>query len=307
MSPLSHASAAALAAIAAAAAAAAAGDDTRIEHYATAMDQGRVAAMNMLEMNKPFTSIPFFWTMVFGKGLRYVDFGLTLLACVSSLRRHMQLCCCLELMCLGGSPVFLHVHISVSLTVSMYLSLFRLYIFLLGTLAMGRGMMMSSSRETSPRCSLLPTIRKARRQAPWKPSPLSYLLHAEKERISNGSVACLLSPFVVFDLCVPSCLFLPFAATPFFLCLLSLLQVIAAATMGRDPVCVAIGEALQRNIMPTATELRAGLQNSQDILKRLEVHSSPCGCCLCCCCCGCWRRLGNKDVLSFLSSCRKLR
>lgn len=61
-----------------------------------------------------------------------------------------------------------------------------------------------------------------------------------------------------------------------------LYQVIAAATMGKDPVCVAIGEAMNLNIMPTATELRMGLQNSQDILKRLKVQRqdiSPAACC----------------------------
>ncbi|KAL8430496.1 hypothetical protein ACSSS7_005884 [Eimeria intestinalis] len=51
------------------------GDETRIEHYATAMDLGRSAAANMLDLQQPFTGLPFFWTMVFGKGLRYVGDG----------------------------------------------------------------------------------------------------------------------------------------------------------------------------------------------------------------------------------------
>lgn len=48
------------------------GDEIRIEHYAAAMDQGRVAAANMLGLQKPYTELPFFWTMAFGKGLRSV-------------------------------------------------------------------------------------------------------------------------------------------------------------------------------------------------------------------------------------------
>ncbi|KAL8273113.1 hypothetical protein Esti_002871 [Eimeria stiedai] len=51
------------------------GEETRIEHYATAMDLGRSAAANMLELQQPYTGLPFFWTMVFGKGLRYVGNG----------------------------------------------------------------------------------------------------------------------------------------------------------------------------------------------------------------------------------------
>jgi hypothetical protein len=36
------------------------------------MQQGRVAALNMLNKHVPFNEIPYFWTMVFGKSLRYV-------------------------------------------------------------------------------------------------------------------------------------------------------------------------------------------------------------------------------------------
>ena len=50
------------------------GDDVkvRIEHWDVAMDQGRVAARNMLggELRTPYTTVPFFWTSVFGKSIR---------------------------------------------------------------------------------------------------------------------------------------------------------------------------------------------------------------------------------------------
>ncbi|OEH76992.1 hypothetical protein cyc_07899 [Cyclospora cayetanensis] len=130
------------------------GQETRVEHYATAMDQGRAAAANMLGLNKPFTALPFFWTMVFGKGLRYIGNGA------------------------GFEDVIIE-----------------------GDLA--------------------------------KMQFVAYYTKGEK-------------------------------ASP------NKLAVIAAATMGKDPVCVAIGEAMQANIMPTATELRMGLQNSQDILNRVK-------------------------------------
>lgn len=48
------------------------GQELRVEHWDVAMQQGRVAAMNMLDKNIPFNEIPYFWTMVFGKSLRYV-------------------------------------------------------------------------------------------------------------------------------------------------------------------------------------------------------------------------------------------
>lgn len=46
--------------------------NVRIEHWDVAMDQGRVAARNMLggELRKPYTTVPFFWTSVFGKSIR---------------------------------------------------------------------------------------------------------------------------------------------------------------------------------------------------------------------------------------------
>jgi len=47
------------------------GHDTRIEHWDVAYQQGRVAAQNMCGKHVPFANIPFFWTMIFGKSLRY--------------------------------------------------------------------------------------------------------------------------------------------------------------------------------------------------------------------------------------------
>lgn len=48
------------------------GELTRIEHWRTALQQGRTAAHNMAGNRKAYTAVPFFWTMQFGKSLRYV-------------------------------------------------------------------------------------------------------------------------------------------------------------------------------------------------------------------------------------------
>ncbi|MCW5960683.1 MAG: FAD-dependent oxidoreductase [Pyrinomonadaceae bacterium] len=48
------------------------GELTRIEHWRTAMQLGNTAAQNMIGMQKPFTSIPFFWTTQFDATLNYV-------------------------------------------------------------------------------------------------------------------------------------------------------------------------------------------------------------------------------------------
>ncbi|CDJ37968.1 Related to putidaredoxin reductase, related [Eimeria tenella] len=126
------------------------GEDIRVEHFATAMDQGRVAAANMLGLNRPFAALPFFWTMLFGKGLRYIGNGY------------------------GFEDVIVEGDLSKFQFVAYY---------------------------------------------------------------TKGD------------------------------------KVIAAATMGKDPACVAIGEALKANIMPTAAELRMGLQNSQDIINRVKQNA----------------------------------
>ena len=47
------------------------GDSANIGHWQLAHKHGRVAAKNMLGKNQPFNSIPFFWTVLYGKSLRY--------------------------------------------------------------------------------------------------------------------------------------------------------------------------------------------------------------------------------------------
>jgi len=51
------------------------GTRVRIEHWDVAMQQGRVAAKNMLGKFEPFTTIPFFWSGLYGKNLRFVGFA----------------------------------------------------------------------------------------------------------------------------------------------------------------------------------------------------------------------------------------
>jgi len=48
------------------------GEFSRIEHWRTAMQQGRVAAQNMAGTPTPFTGVPFFWTTQFDATLNYV-------------------------------------------------------------------------------------------------------------------------------------------------------------------------------------------------------------------------------------------
>lgn len=48
------------------------GEDTRIEHWRTAMQQGRTAAHNMAGKRTVFTAVPFFWTTQFDATLNYV-------------------------------------------------------------------------------------------------------------------------------------------------------------------------------------------------------------------------------------------
>src|SRR5262245_30679097 len=49
-----------------------AGERQRIEHWRTALQQGRVAARNMAGRAVSYTSVPFFWTRQFDAGLLYV-------------------------------------------------------------------------------------------------------------------------------------------------------------------------------------------------------------------------------------------
>lgn len=48
------------------------GTQVRIEHWDVATQQGRAAAKNMLGAYIPFTTLPFFWSGLFGKSLRFV-------------------------------------------------------------------------------------------------------------------------------------------------------------------------------------------------------------------------------------------
>ncbi|HXG83940.1 MAG TPA: hypothetical protein VNI84_07925 [Pyrinomonadaceae bacterium] len=48
------------------------GEETRIEHWRTAMQQGRTAAHNMAGKRSAFTAVPFFWTTQFDTNLCYV-------------------------------------------------------------------------------------------------------------------------------------------------------------------------------------------------------------------------------------------
>merc|ERR1712039_27701 len=48
------------------------GTRVRIEHWEVATQQGQLAAKNMLGKHIPFTTIPFFWSGLFGKDLRFV-------------------------------------------------------------------------------------------------------------------------------------------------------------------------------------------------------------------------------------------
>ncbi|KAB7495771.1 Apoptosis-inducing factor 3 [Armadillidium nasatum] len=46
-----------------------------IGHWQIAHKHGHVAALNMLGKKEPFYSVPFFWTSLFGKSLRYTGYG----------------------------------------------------------------------------------------------------------------------------------------------------------------------------------------------------------------------------------------
>jgi len=49
-----------------------AGESQRIEHWRTAMQQGRIAAHNMAGKATPYNGVPFFWTRQFNLGLLYI-------------------------------------------------------------------------------------------------------------------------------------------------------------------------------------------------------------------------------------------
>jgi len=51
--------------------------ETRIEHYGIAQYQGKIAAQNMIKLgSKSFDSVPYFWTTIFGKSIRYTGHAL---------------------------------------------------------------------------------------------------------------------------------------------------------------------------------------------------------------------------------------
>jgi len=46
-----------------------------IQHWQMAHQHGRIAALNMMDKAEDIRSVPFFWTQMFGKSLRYCGFG----------------------------------------------------------------------------------------------------------------------------------------------------------------------------------------------------------------------------------------
>ncbi|KAJ8280952.1 hypothetical protein GJAV_G00061430 [Gymnothorax javanicus] len=46
-----------------------------IGHWQLAQAQGRIAALNMLNRHVELKSVPFFWTVLLGKSLRYTGYG----------------------------------------------------------------------------------------------------------------------------------------------------------------------------------------------------------------------------------------
>ena len=47
------------------------GDHVSIGHWQVALGHGATAAQNMLGRSIPVKSVPFFWTVLYGKSLRY--------------------------------------------------------------------------------------------------------------------------------------------------------------------------------------------------------------------------------------------
>merc|ERR1719319_233671 len=52
------------------------GKRVNIGHWGLAMYMGRVAARNMMGLDTKAHTVPFFWTVQFGKSLRYAGYGL---------------------------------------------------------------------------------------------------------------------------------------------------------------------------------------------------------------------------------------
>lgn len=51
------------------------GTTASIGHWQLAHYHGRIAALNMLNIKKPLATVPFFWTMFFGKSVRYSGYA----------------------------------------------------------------------------------------------------------------------------------------------------------------------------------------------------------------------------------------
>lgn len=45
-----------------------------IGHFPLAQYHGKIAALNMIGKQQTLKSVPYFWTMLFGKGFRYIFF-----------------------------------------------------------------------------------------------------------------------------------------------------------------------------------------------------------------------------------------
>ncbi|KAI6652355.1 Apoptosis-inducing factor 3-like isoform X1 [Oopsacas minuta] len=51
------------------------GESVRIEHWQIALNHGRVVAMNILKRQTPVDTVPYFWTVLFGKSVRYCGYS----------------------------------------------------------------------------------------------------------------------------------------------------------------------------------------------------------------------------------------
>ena len=51
------------------------GDSVRIEHWQIAENHGHVAALNILKKQIPVDTVPYFWTVLFGKSVRYCGYS----------------------------------------------------------------------------------------------------------------------------------------------------------------------------------------------------------------------------------------
>eukprot|EP00732_Lithocolla_globosa_P003632 Lithocolla_globosa_v1_NODE_2993_length_1802_cov_15.983400.p1 type:complete len:575 gc:universal NODE_2993_length_1802_cov_15.983400:47-1771(+) len=52
-------------------------NSVRIEHWSVALQQGKIAARNILGKSTPFVTIPYFWTQMYGKSVRYCGHALS--------------------------------------------------------------------------------------------------------------------------------------------------------------------------------------------------------------------------------------